>query len=58
MIEKSKRNKTQAQGILQGSCLDFFFFMPLKIMCINRVNVDFPLYGNVEDARERVYPII
>lgn len=36
----------------------FFYVMPLGEKCIKRVNMDFPVYHNVEDARKRVYPII
>lgn len=49
----------QTQGCNQGFWLDFFFYvMPLGEKCIKRVNMDFPVYDNVEDARKRVYTII
>lgn len=45
----------QTQGCNQGFWLDF---LPLGEKCIKRVNMDFPVYDNVEDARKPVYPII
>lgn len=53
------RRKCKHKDAFKVLFVGFFFTSCLwGKKCIKRVNMDFLVYDNVEDARKRVYPII